>query len=234
MAATSPRLTRPILWDIDGTLLRGGSAARDVFDQAIEAALGRHPGEHGVPMGGKTDPQIALEILAFAEVVEAEARGHLPVVIGHLERRLADRADDLRREGFVCPGVEKMLARLADEPDVVQSVLTGNTRTNAALKLGIFGLQDWLDLEIGAYGSDHADRRELVPIARKRSGIGPSGTVWVVGDTPHDLDCARAGGAHCLLVGTGHASLEDLSGLGADAVLPDLGDTDAVVELLLS
>src|SRR4051794_33364567 len=101
-ASTAPL----ILWDIDGTLLRGGPAARDVFDQAIEAAVGRHPGAHGVTMGGKTDPQIALEILAFAEVLEPDAHGHLPTVLGHLEAKLAERADDLRRDGFVCPWVE--------------------------------------------------------------------------------------------------------------------------------
>jgi phosphoglycolate phosphatase len=230
MPTTPPRL---ILWDIDGTLLRGGSAAGEVFDQAVEAALGRHPGAHGVTMGGKTDPQIALEILAFAEVLEAEAHGHLPNVIGQLEQKLAERADDLRRDGYVCPGVEKVLARLADEPGVVQSVLTGNTRVNAALKLGVFGLDGWLDLDIGAFGSDHADRRLLVPIARERSGLDASATVWVVGDTAHDLACARAGGARCLLVGTGHAAYEDLATLDADAVLPDLTDTDAVIDLLL-
>ena len=225
---------RLILWDIDGTLLRGGSAARDVFDQAIEAALGRHPGEHGVTMGGKTDPQIALEILAFAEVLEAEAHGQLPTVLGHLESKLAERVEDLRREGYVCPGIEPLLARLDKEPDVVQSVLTGNTRANAALKLAVFGLDQWIDLDAGAFGSDHADRRELVPIARQRSGVADSATVWVVGDTPNDLACARAGGARCLLVGTGHAGMDALNALGADAVLPDLTDTDAVVELLLS
>src|SRR5438067_2412545 len=124
---------RLILWDIDGTLLRAGPVARDVFDLAVAAALGRHPGEHGVRMGGKTDPQIAREILAFADVLGPEADGHLPTVIGYLESELAERVEDMRRGGYVCPGIIELLSRLAAETGVVQSVLTGNTRGNAAL-----------------------------------------------------------------------------------------------------
>jgi phosphoglycolate phosphatase-like HAD superfamily hydrolase len=130
-----------------------------------------------------------------------------------------------------------VLERLDEQPGMRQSLLTGNIAPNAVVKVAAFGLQRWLDLEVGAYGSDHADRTALVPVALSRvarlrgEDVKPD-QVWVIGDTANDLACARAGGARCLLVGTGRFTYAKLSGLGADAVMDDLSDTDAVVDLL--
>jgi len=221
-----------VLWDIDGTLVRAGQIAADVFASAVEHAVGRHPGAHGVRMGGKTDPQIALEILASMGIETGEH--HLPIVLGRLEAELAGAVDLMRAAGTVLPGVAEVLARLHDDPGVVQTVLTGNTAANAATKLAAFGLDRWLDLEIGAYGSDNADRLALVPVALERAGGHfRAHDVWVVGDTVHDLACARAGGVRCALVRTG-ARPHELDGVDADAVLDDLSDIDAVVKLLTS
>jgi phosphoglycolate phosphatase-like HAD superfamily hydrolase len=230
-------VARLVLWDIDGTLLRGGGVGRDVFDEAVTAVLGRHPGDHRVRMGGKTDPQIALEILAFAALEEADAAGRLPAVLEALERALEAGAARLRAEGHVLPGVPEVLQALDADPSVRSTVLTGNTQANAAVKLAAFELTSWVDLEIGAFGSDDRDRTALVPVALERArrlrglDIGPD-AVWVVGDTPRDLACARAGGVRCALVATGHSPLDELQGTDADAVLEDLSDVDAVVKLL--
>ena len=230
-------MARIVLWDIDGTLLRGGGVARDVFDVAVTAVLGHHPGDHRLRMGGKTDPQIALEILAYAALEEAEATEHLPAVLAELERGLAAAADELREHGHVLPGVPEVLQALDANPEIRSTVLTGNTEANAAVKLAAFELTPWIDLEIGAFGSDDRDRTALVPIALERARrlrglrLDPD-DVWVVGDTPRDLACARAGGVRCALVATGHAPLEELRATDADAVLEDLADVDAVVKLL--
>ena len=135
--------------------------------------------------------------------------------------------------------MREVLARLDATEDVHQTLLTGNTAANAAVKVTAFGLEEWLDLEIGAYGSDHADRRELVPIAleraRRRRGLDVDAAhTWVVGDTANDLACARAGGARCLLVATGRSSFDELEALEPDAVLADLSDVDAAVRILTS
>jgi phosphoglycolate phosphatase len=234
MLAPVPRL---VLWDIDGTLLRGGGVGRDVFDEAVTAVLGRHPGDHRVRMGGKTDPQIALEILAFAALEDADAEAHLPAVLEALERALEAGAGRLRAEGFVLPGVPEVLRALDADPSVRSSVLTGNTQANALVKLAAFELTPWIDVEIGAFGSDDADRTALVPVALERArrlrglDLDPA-DVWVVGDTPRDLACARAAGVRCALVGTGHVVLEELRATDADAVLEDLADVDGVVKLL--
>ena len=230
-------MARLVLWDIDGTLVRGGRVAGDVFDHAVASVLGRHPGDHRVQMGGKTDPQIALEILAFAALADAEAADHLPAVLAALEEGLSDAADELRASGRVLPGIPDVLRALDAEPAVHSTVLTGNTAANAAVKLAAFGLTPWLDLDIGAFGSDDPDRTALVPVALERArrlrrlSVGP-GDVWVVGDTQRDLACARVAGARCALVATGHASLDELRATDADVVLEDLSDVDAVVELL--
>jgi phosphoglycolate phosphatase len=224
-------MDRLILWDIDGTLIRAGAIAGEAFARAVERVLGRAIGEHGVRMSGKTDPLIAAEILRVVDGDPALA----PTVIEHLEAELAGAEAALRDGGRVLPGVVDLLSALGATEGVVQSVLTGNTAANAAVKLAAFGLDKWIDVSIGAFGSDHPERNRLVPVALERAGADRFAPehVWVIGDTPFDLACAQAGGVRCILVGTGRIPLSELEGLGADAVLPDLSDTDAVLELLL-
>jgi phosphoglycolate phosphatase len=229
--------SRLVLWDIDGTLLRSGGIGRSAFDVAVERALGRHPGDHRVTMGGMTDPQITREILTFAAIAEDDIDTHLPVVLEHLESALAEAEHQIRDGGEVLPGIPEILTALHDDPHVTSTVLTGNTKANAAVKLSALGLAHLLDLEVGAYGSDHADRRRLVPVALDRASRGRGQPfepdhVWVVGDTVHDLACARAGGVRCLLVGTGFQPFDELRHAGADELLPDLSDVESVLALL--
>ena len=217
--------------------MRAGAIAREAFSRAIAKVLDTDEIAHDVQMSGKTDPQIALEILAALGVDDDGARNHIPGVLGHLEAELASAVDELRRGGRVLPGVPELLATLHADARVLQSALTGNTQVNAAAKLVAFGLDRWIDLEVGAYGSDHADRRQLVPIAldrakRLRDRVFEPSEVWVVGDTPHDLACARAAAVRCALVATGRVPKDELTGIGADAVLDDLSDVDSVAALL--
>jgi phosphoglycolate phosphatase-like HAD superfamily hydrolase len=225
---------RLLLWDIDGTLIRAGDIGALVFDRALLRVLGTAP-EARVLMSGKTDPQIVREYLELMEVDDADH--HLPSVLEHLEAELAAAADTISANGTVLPGVADLLRRLADEDGVLQSVLTGNIAPNAVVKLAAFGLQRWLDLEVGAYGSDHADRRELVPIARRRAAELRDATftpeqIWVVGDSANDLACARAASVRCLLVATGRSTAAELAALGPDALVDDLTDVEGIFGLL--
>ena len=227
-------MARLILWDVDGTLIHSRGIGAAVFDRALERVIGMAPSSRLV-LGGKTDPQIALEYLEAMAVDDAD--GKLSLVVEAVEAEVAAAATLLAETGNPMPGVPELLARLAAEEGVHQSVLTGNTAANAVVKVSAFGLEKWLDLEVGAYGSDHADRCQLVPIAverarRLRAWDVDAATTWVVGDTGNDLACARAAGARCLLVATGKVPLEELERLGPDHVLPDLSDTDAVVRIL--
>jgi phosphoglycolate phosphatase-like HAD superfamily hydrolase len=234
-------VTRLLLWDVDGTLTRSGALGRQPFQRAVASAL---PGSEIDPalhdrvrMSGKTDPQIARELLLLASVSEDEVEHHLPEVLRSLEANLGELEDEIAAKGQVLPGVPEVLRRCASAEGVVSSVLTGNLAGNALVKLRAFGLDQWLDLRVGAYGSDHHDREELVPIALAKAaahhaGRFTAGDTWVIGDTPRDLACARAGGARCALVATGNYGRDELDGLGADAVLDDLSDVDAVLRLL--
>jgi len=121
---------------------------------------------------------------------------------------------------------------------VVQSVLTGNVRRMAEIKLSAVGLDADLDLETGAYGDSHEIRSELVHLARgkaaRKYGRGFAGTATVlVGDTPLDVAAARATGARAVAVATGGTSADKLAESGADVVLPDLTDTAAVLFAIL-
>jgi len=227
-----------VLWDIDGTLVRCGSVGADVFDRAIAATVGTPPPVR-VPMSGKTDPQIAAEHLAAMGWSPVDIEAVLPAVLARLAAELAEARAELAAQATLPPGVGVLLPRLAAEGGCRQSTLTGNIAPNAAVKLGVFGLERWLDLEIGAYGSDARDRRELVPVALARAEARRGWRfepreVWVVGDSPNDLACARAAGVRCLLVATGRFGVDELAAEVPDAVAEDLADVDAMAGLLRS
>ena len=105
-----------------------------------------------------------------------------------------------------------MLEALHGRDDVIQSLLTGNIQTNAAVKVSAFGLDRWLDIEVGAYGSDpHEHRSDLVAVARERAAAKygePTGAV-LVGDTPLDVRAAHEAGARAVAVATGFATPDD-------------------------
>jgi len=227
-----------VLWDVDGTLIRAGDAGRLAFADAVADVFGTEMAHHRLPrMSGKTDPQIALEVLVELDIDSPSS--HLPAIEAALVRALSGRVEQMRTEGVVLPGVREALATLADA-GAVQTLVTGNVAANARTKLAAVGLlgegDGPLRLDVGAYGSDHADRDNLVPIAMRRCrDAGLDVTVehtWVVGDTPRDLACARAAGVHCLLVATGGYPMAALEGAGADALLADLTDTERVRALL--
>ena len=225
---------RVILWDVDGTLVRTGGVGAEAFGTAIETLFGVPAGDHGVSLAGKTDPQIAREILTVLDLHD-HGDAHLPALLAESERLGAAGRDRIRARGRILPGVPALLDGLQG-PGTVQTVLTGNTAANAAVKLDAFDLPRWLDLEVGAYGSDDPDRNALVDVAlarvERRYGPVDRRRVWVVGDTPLDAACARAGGVRCLLVSTGFAPRAALDAAGADHVVDDLTDTEAIISLL--
>lgn len=206
-----------VLWDLDGTLLRAGAVSRDAFEAAFLAVVGRPASvSGGVSFAGRTDPWIAREVCR-AEGLDDALCGPL---LERLPAELAARADRLAAEGVVLPHAERTLDVLAAR-GVQQGVVTGNLRATARTKVTSLGLHARLDLEASAYGDDGPTRDALVPVALRRAGRSAS-DAWVVGDTPHDLACARAGGVRCLLVATGSHGYDELAALGPDAVLPDL------------
>jgi phosphoglycolate phosphatase-like HAD superfamily hydrolase len=227
---------RLVLWDIDGTLVDSARLGREAFVEAFETVTGRPPA-HPVALAGRTDLEIARDMLAAAKVATDD--GLLASFGDALERSMAARSQLLRERGRAYAGAHEVLARLDREPGVLQSLLTGNIAPNAVVKLGAFGLDRHLDFEVGAYGSDHHVRGELVAIARAKAerkyslSIAPTEVV-VIGDTPLDVAAARQGGARAVGVANGPFDVGALADAGADSVLPDLTDAEAVVSAVLA
>ncbi|HWQ15698.1 MAG TPA: haloacid dehalogenase-like hydrolase [Roseiflexaceae bacterium] len=224
-----------ILWDIDGTLISSGGVAGECMRAAMEQVYGRASDNERRGYAGKTDQQIILE--TFPEREPAELLGRLEAFsAAYLELLHARRAELLAR-GRVLDGVMTALERIGSG-QVVQSVLTGNLAPVARLKLELTGLLQHFDMEVGAFGSDHHRRAELVPLAAARAarryGRPYAGRdVVVIGDTPNDIACGRAAGARTVAVATGPFSVADLAAHAPDAVLPSLADTDAAVSAIL-
>ena len=225
-----------MLWDIDGTLMRAPGLGVRAFESALQLVADRPiPGGRRYDFGGKTDPLIAMELLVAIDQ-QHRAEELIPPMLIEVARVYAEFVDELRTSAVVLPGVTAAIDAFRDA-NARQSVVTGNIEPVARCKLSAVGLDGHLDLAAGAYGSDHQVRAELVRLAMQRLGgtgeVDPQRT-WVIGDTPRDAACAREAGVRCLLVATGTYSVHALREQGADAVLEDLADTDAVMSLVLA
>jgi phosphoglycolate phosphatase-like HAD superfamily hydrolase len=229
-----------VLWDIDGTLIRtrGGRVSMAAFLRALQLTCDLTQNlPYPTDAGGKTDEQIALEVLRDAALPDDTAIASLPAFREAYIAELTRDREQLLGDLHVLPGVRAVLEQLYQQ-GVTQSLLTGNLESIARLKLACVGLDQYLDFDLGAYGSDHRDRTQLVPITRERlqSRLGyavPSQDVVVVGDTPRDIACARAGGARAIAVATGNVAREELAAHAPDGLLDDLSDVEVTVNLLL-
>ena len=225
-----------VLFDIDGTILSTNGAARRAFHAGMLEVYGTAGPIETHAFDGKTDPQIARELLSHSGLDHDSIDAGLPSLWDHylanLEIELAPPGT-----GTVYPGVRELLAALRElQSEVLLALLTGNIAGGAALKLGSVGLRD--HFSFGVYGSD-AERRDALPTiavdrALQLTGAGFAGrSIVVIGDTPHDVTCGKSLGVRAIGVCTGHYDADRLHAAGADAVFPDFSDTAAVVECIL-
>jgi phosphoglycolate phosphatase len=245
-----------VLWDVDYTLVNANGLGTRLYEVVFREMFGRElPAV--APKAGRTDRAIILDTLAMAGLDSAAdlVDGFLAALarqVGVVDDT-ADGAVDVRVRAL--PGASAAIAALGplgspgppgpagpagpagsdvNAGGVRQSVLTGNIRPLAAMKLRRAGLIDHLDLNVGAYGDVHEVRAELVAVARLAASqaygadFGGWSTV-LVGDTPLDVEAALAAGARVVGVATGSYSETELAAAGAHAVLPDLTDSALVV-----
>jgi phosphoglycolate phosphatase-like HAD superfamily hydrolase len=226
-----------VLFDIDGTLLSTEGAARRAFHAALLDVYGTAGPIETHSFGGKTDPQIAHELLAHAGLAATDVEAKLPLLWDGYLRRLAVELEHDRHRTRVMPGVVPLLDRLAALAErVTVGLLTGNIRSGAQLKLESGGLAD--RFAFGAFGSDDARRDRLPPIAveraQERTGHAYRGRdVVVLGDTPNDVSCGRGIGCRAAAVATGPFAAHELAEAGADVVWDTLEDTDGVIDWVL-
>lgn len=226
-----------VLWDVDFTLVDTRGVGTALYRLAFAELFGRELPQTvtKVNMGGRTDRAIALDVLALAGVPDPP--GEVLRFEAALTRLAPSVAEMVLDAGRALPGAKSAIASLA-QAGARQSLLTGNVKAMAAIKLTPFGLTEHLDLDIGAYGDESAVRADLVHLARDRAkqayGTDFSGEATVlVGDTPLDVEAALVAGARAVGVATGHPTFESLEAAGAHAVLPDLADTDQVLAAVL-
>jgi phosphoglycolate phosphatase-like HAD superfamily hydrolase len=224
-----------ILFDIDGTLLLSGRAGLRAMTRAFADTFGITDAFKGQHFGGRTDSFLVSNALREAKLPDTPEQ-HLRFKAAYIPLL----AEEIQQPGTghkgLMPGARELLDALHAYDDLHLALLTGNYREAAEIKLSHFEIWDYF--EWGAFSDDHHDRNELVPIARSRAetyDIPPAAVerVIVIGDTPHDIECARVAGARSIAVATGGFTVEQLREFGADAVLPDLSDTEAVLKLLV-
>ncbi len=143
------------------------------------------------------------------------------------------RAAELRVRGQALPGARQLLAALTQRPEVRQTVMTGNIRTAAEVKLAAFDLERELDLDSGSFGEEADEQPGLVRVALRRSDTTPAEQAALLGDTPADVRGGLAHGVRVIGVATGHTSAADLTAAGATQVLPDLADTERALRLIV-
>ncbi len=232
-------MTTLLLFDIDGTLLRGATSAhQQALHRALRAVHGIDPAaERGlVDPAGRTDGEIARLILLGAGVSAARIDERAADVRTQCSRIYAELTRDLDLGEFVIPGIPELLDRLAARADVRLALVTGNYEAVARTKLRRAGIAGPFAGCPGGFGSDSEDRAALPGIARHRAG--QTGRPWprksaiVIGDTPRDIACARADGLRCVAVSTGAFHAADLT--GADARAADPRELAAVLAPLLA
>jgi phosphoglycolate phosphatase-like HAD superfamily hydrolase len=221
---------RVCLFDIDGTLISTGGAGKAALETAFVSEFGPAHLIERLQLSGRTDRAIVRDLFRLHEIEEtAEARERLlRSYLAHLPSCLA------RIQGQVLPGIAAFLNQLAERDDVAVGLLTGNVRAGARLKLGHYQLLH--HFAFGGFGDHHHDRNDVAREALREvqsrfDGTVASDRIWVIGDTPHDVSCARYIGARVAAVATGWHSLEELRACRPDVALVDLSDAAPLLAL---
>lgn len=218
-----------LFWDIDGTLLTTGKAGVPAWETAVRETTGRDFQLSSIRVPGLTDFQIAARTFELLGVEPSD---------GLLERMVA-RYEDLLpstlplKQGRVLPNVREILDTVGERDDVRSYLLTGNTRRGARAKLSHYDLLKYFP--DGAFAEDQGVRASIATRAlelARRSGPVVDEQIFVIGDTPHDIEAAAAIQARTIAVATGGYSVEELSAHHPWRVFEQLPPRDAFLELI--
>ena len=222
---------RLYLFDVDGTLISAHGAGRLALTRALEDTYGTAGPADLYDSRGKTDPQIVFELMTAAAIPRAVIQARL----GDCFRTYVRHLEALMTTGHpvdVMPGITEIVQALSSRPDALVGLLTGNIEGGARAKLRLTGLLPYF--RIGAFGSDDANRRRLPGVARERARalVGheiPFHHMVIIGDTPLDIDCARACGAVAAAVATGQHRAEELDAFSPDLLFSDFSDVNTTL-----
>lgn len=222
-----------VLFDIDGTLMTAGRAARDAFADALEAVYGYDGPLDRYDFSGRTDPQIATMILRDAGWPDGDIEGYFPDLWSHY---LGGLARNVPGQARVLPGIAALLDALAADGRVVLALLTGNIEPGARLKLGAAGLNGFFPF--GAFGSDSAKREELPPVAVARAAARDGHAflgrdVVIIGDSIYDVRCGVPHDARTIAVASGKTPRAQLAAENPDFLFDSAEDREALVAAVL-
>ncbi|MFF4448196.1 HAD family hydrolase [Streptomyces sp. NPDC001502] len=226
-----------VLWDIDRTLLYTGDIDRRVYRESFTDVVGRPPTALPARGTGVTMPLAVRELLSVNDVPATQIDRFASRIIDQLPRRLEGYRALIASEGIVLPGAVYALRAVRGAELLIPTVVTGNLRGSAEVKLSALGLIDHLDTGIGGYASDDAHRPALVGIAQRRAAGAHGGrfqrdNTVIVGDSLEDVRTGLEGGARIVAVASGTASADELRDAGADHVLADLTGTSEVLRAI--
>lgn len=221
-----------ILWDIDGTLIVSHGAGFRAMERALVQRFGRQCDLHQIDWAGRTDSWIAGEVLRVVGLPDTPENIH-----DYLEAYLETLPLELQagRPGQLLPGIHELLEIFRHRPDTIQGLLTGNLERGARIKLTHFEV--WHYFEFGAYADDSPLRNDLGPHALRRArdkhavDFKPDQT-FIIGDTPHDIECGKVIGARTIAVATGKYSVAELAVHQPTAVFANFADTAAFLRVI--
>jgi phosphoglycolate phosphatase-like HAD superfamily hydrolase len=218
-----------LFWDIDGTLLTTGKAGVPAWEAAVKAVTGHDFQLSSIRVPGLTDFQIAVRTF---ELLGVEADDEtLRRMVRLYEEGLPEALP--KKQGRVLPNVREILEQLRGREDVCSYLLTGNTRGGARAKLSHYDLFRYFP--DGAFAEDTQARSTIAARAlelARRAGPVSEERLFVIGDTPHDVECAHAIGARTIAVATGGYSLEELEAHRPWRVFAELPPADEFLELI--
>lgn len=225
---------RLFLFDVDGTLVTARGAGRAALAHALAATYGTAGDVEAYDFRGRTDARIVWDLMRGAGLDDAVIAGGLEACYAAYVEELARLIGDGSRVR-VLPGIVELVRTLTARADALVGLLTGNIEAGARVKLAPTGL--WPLFRVGAFGGDDVDRRRLPAIARARARAiagheFPFERVTIIGDTPLDVDCARACGARAIAVATGFYPYDELEGCGPDLIFKDFADVSDVIARL--
>ncbi|MDA8371308.1 MAG: haloacid dehalogenase-like hydrolase [Nocardiopsaceae bacterium] len=225
------------MWNIDLTLVDVAQVTRAAYAEAFERVTGA-PLVYLASTGGRTDSEIFFEFLARNDVERGSGEELLPEFIEALAEGFARRRDQLPARGRAMPGALAAVAAVAGMPDTVQTVVTGTIMANAVAKLAAFGLDGYLDLSIGGFGSEHYPKASLIQFTRMRAAEAhktsfPEEQTVYITDSVRDVEAATIGHAAPIAVVSGSATESQLRAAGAVHVLDDLTDTQRLTKAII-
>ena len=221
-----------ILWDIDGTLIVSHGAGVRAMELALTQRFGVTCDLRQIDWAGRTDSWITGAVFNLVGLPDTPQNAH-----DYLEAYLELLPKELRDgpQGRVLPGVFELLETLHHRKDVAQGLLTGNLRRGAEFKLTHYKV--WHYFEFGAFADDSPQRNDLGPHALRRAkekhavDFSPAET-FIIGDTPHDIECGKVIGAKTIAVATGRYTVAELQAHAPTAVFKDFADTAAFLRIV--